>query len=199
MGSWLVGVGLRGFRLGIALGDSVRVREGLSVIAVGGRGIRPRDGEARDRRPATAAASAAGHRDGDGVGGASEDEYRRHSSTDAVCESPQKKREEEKESGGAYDAMEDKERSSGGEDGRRKELACGIDELRWGGRGRARLTRCCPGQMSTRPTRTVLGISDSRRPSSRHPVGGGRSEPSSSSSSSQRSSSVVFVVDCCRR
>ena len=198
MGSWLVGVGLRGFRLGIALGDSVHVREGLSGIAVGGRGVRPRDGEARDRHPATAAASAAGHCDGDGVGGASEDEYRRHSSTDAVCESPQKKREEEKESGGANDAMVDKECSIGGEDGRRKELACGVDELRWGGRGRARLTRCRPGQMSTRPTRTVLGISDSRRPSSRHPGGGGRSDPPSSSSS-QRSSSVVFVVDCCRR
>ena len=60
MGSWLVGVERRGFRLGITLGDSVRVREGLSGIAVGGRGVRPRDGEARDRRPATAAASAAG-------------------------------------------------------------------------------------------------------------------------------------------
>ena len=86
---------------GAPLGNSVRVREGLSGIAVGGRGVRPRDGEARDRRPATAAAPAAGHRDGDGVGGASEDEYCRYSSTDAVCESPQKKREEEKESGGA--------------------------------------------------------------------------------------------------
>ena len=60
---------------------------------------------------------AAGHRDGDGVGGASEDEYCRYSSTDAVCESPQKKREEEKESGGANVAMVDKERSNGGEDG----------------------------------------------------------------------------------
>ena len=107
-----------------------------------------------------AAASAAGHRDGDGVSGASEDEYRQHSSTDAVCESPQKKREEEKESGGANDAMEDKERSNGGEDGCQKELACGIDELRWGGRGRAHLTQCRPGQMSTRLTRKVLGISD---------------------------------------
>ena len=66
MGSWLVGVGLRGFRLGIALGDSVRVREGLFGIAVGGRGVWPRNGEARDRGPTTAAASAAGHRDDDG-------------------------------------------------------------------------------------------------------------------------------------
>jgi hypothetical protein len=57
--SWLVGVRLQGFRLGIALGDSVRIREGLSGIAVGGRRVRPRDGKARDRRPVTAAASAA--------------------------------------------------------------------------------------------------------------------------------------------
>jgi hypothetical protein len=47
----------------------------------------------------------------------SEDEYRRLSSTEAVCESPQKKREEEKEPGGANVAMVDKERSNGGEDG----------------------------------------------------------------------------------
>jgi hypothetical protein len=105
------------FPKGVPLGKSVHVREGLSGIAVCGHGIRPHDGEARDRRPATAAASAAGHRDGDGVGGASEDEYRRHSSNEAVCESPQKKPEEEKESGGANVAMVDKERSNGGEDG----------------------------------------------------------------------------------
>ena len=58
-----------------------------------------------------------GHHDGNGVDGVSKDEYRQHSSTEAVCESPQKKREEEKESGGANVAMVDKERSNGGEDG----------------------------------------------------------------------------------
>jgi hypothetical protein len=41
-------VGLRGFHLGIALDDSVCVCEGLAGIAVGGRGVRSRDGKARD-------------------------------------------------------------------------------------------------------------------------------------------------------
>ena len=72
---------------------------------------------------------------------------RGHSSTDAECKLPQKKREEKKEWGGANNAMEDKERSNGGEDGRRKELAYGVNELRWGGWGRARLTLCRSGQM----------------------------------------------------
>jgi hypothetical protein len=45
-----VGVGLQGFHLGIALSDSVRVRKGLSGIAVGGRGVQSRNSEAWDCR-----------------------------------------------------------------------------------------------------------------------------------------------------
>ena len=43
-------VGLRGFYLGIALDDSVCVREGLAGITVGSHGVRSRDEKARDHR-----------------------------------------------------------------------------------------------------------------------------------------------------